>query len=1451
MKNITKTLLFAALLFFNLSAYGQEGKEIEKVTISSPTAATLGKYADIPVNKNTGIPDISIPIYTVNSGAIKLPISLSHHASGLKVQEISGWVGSGFSLQAGGAITRTVRGLPDDRSNVLIQTKAHYVDYGYSNYFYNRGDSVISDIDFANGVLDGEPDLFFFNFNGYSGKFYFNDDRTPVLVPEQDIKIEVGMTEQSGKIEGFTITTPDGSKYFFGKNGNTGSVVPIEKTSVYSSRYGKISGTPISSWFLNKIQSADGLFSIVFAYQEEKYSYYTISPQEISGQYKDIYPPDKRDAYLVKNSFEGVRLNEIKFPNGSVRFVASASARQDLARYDPNNIIEYPNTEARALKEIQITAGDQFCKKFIFHHDYFSAYGFVPRVTYEAGITTQSDLKRLKLDSLEEVSCDLTVKAGKYKFSYFGETVASTLSYAQDYWGFNNGMNTNTTIIPDIRENGNLVKGADRKPSWPSMRAGTLKAITYPMGGVTIFDFEPHYTYTNYINYTTVSQNIHLGGDGNIFRSVPESLTLVTDGSGVLVDINNMSPINDGYVSIYDPNGILSGIGISCYKGQTRKEFVSLSAGTYSVKLSFSQAGGNPSGYPLSVSIGKNVSYSVNENSMVGGLRIKTITNQTSSTETPIVTSYSYLRDDGNSSGELYERPTFAMIKRNDMLKLVKDDGPFNANYTPYCNMNGCSNCEIAGSLMSYVKSGGDLRPMKSTQGQHIGYTQVKVSQTGNGYSQYNYYWSKFLQYPYISGPPGAVANIVVNTKVCDPNTPNYPTVPLPFEYQKGLPQFESHFDENGKPLKSIQYDYIFRENPISTPGYIVVNNERFWGSFYNLNTGRKMEEKIIETVYLPNGNDTTYKILYYRSPYHNQTTEAVTISSDGDTVTTKKQYVFDYQIPALQAIDPGVNTYLSKEITAKAALDQAITDAEINHRGNRWIALQRYKRAKVNARSEFISYRRTQFSDQINNSKTIHDAAKASAGITLKPILQMQDNFQNSTVETSKWRKNRITGAYYTSYMTDAVTAAVYPNTNEVIDFSAVELTFGHSKLSGSNITKDSRYRFENSVKYASGNIAETKAKKESPTTYLWGYQYQYPIAEITNANYSDVVSAIGGQTAIDQLNSTTVSENFIKQIMTTLRTHLRSAQVTSYTYKPLVGMSSKTNATGQTEYYDYDGFGRLSAIRDHQGNIVQTFCYNYKGVRVDCNLVSSEVPGTTDKVTIKLQSLTGSTNLSYVSVRHNVTGQIVPPVKFPDNTTQEVLLQIPRAELMSGKLSLEFNSRVYKPLTPEYRPAVDYTYKLTPAGPLWKISDGTGMNMGKLLTVPLLPIWFLPGQDFAITMDFESPPVVVPGSDFYPSSNFALQSNNVTLSGGRVTGSLVLRSLSAPSVNAGGFAYAGAFSDDSYLPSAGRQFISGNWLCEIQAGVLPRLYIKWIGSGSPAWSSGSTVSLIINYNK
>jgi YD repeat-containing protein len=64
----------------------------------------------------------------------------------------------------------------------------------------------------------------------------------------------------------------------------------------------------------------------------------------------------------------------------------------------------------------------------------------------------------------------------------------------------------------------------------------------------------------------------------------------------------------------------------------------------------------------------------------------------------------------------------------------------------------------------------------------------------------------------------------------------------------------------------------------------------------------------------------------------------------------------------------------------------------------------------------------------------------------------------------------------------------------------------------------------------------------------------------------------------------------------LTAIRNALPNAMVTTYTYKPLIGLASVTDAKGYTMYYEYDSFGRLSAVKDADGKIVSENEYHYK---------------------------------------------------------------------------------------------------------------------------------------------------------------------------------------------------------------------------------------------------------------
>jgi YD repeat-containing protein len=115
----------------------------------------------------------------------------------------------------------------------------------------------------------------------------------------------------------------------------------------------------------------------------------------------------------------------------------------------------------------------------------------------------------------------------------------------------------------------------------------------------------------------------------------------------------------------------------------------------------------------------------------------------------------------------------------------------------------------------------------------------------------------------------------------------------------------------------------------------------------------------------------------------------------------------------------------------------------------------------------------------------------------------------------------------------------------------------------------------------------------------YLWSYNSQYPVAEIKNATYADAEAAAKTVFGVASANalSTLATPNEAKLKDGSLQRALPNALVTTYTYKPLVGMLTATDPSGATVFYEYDSFGRLKWTKDTDGNIIQEYNYHYRG--------------------------------------------------------------------------------------------------------------------------------------------------------------------------------------------------------------------------------------------------------------
>ncbi|WP_062053183.1 RHS repeat domain-containing protein [Aquimarina longa] len=137
-----------------------------------------------------------------------------------------------------------------------------------------------------------------------------------------------------------------------------------------------------------------------------------------------------------------------------------------------------------------------------------------------------------------------------------------------------------------------------------------------------------------------------------------------------------------------------------------------------------------------------------------------------------------------------------------------------------------------------------------------------------------------------------------------------------------------------------------------------------------------------------------------------------------------------------------------------------------------------------------------------------------------------------------------------------------------------------------------------------ASGNVISVSQTNGTEISYIYGYKNSVIIAALKNVSYQDIPQAT--ITQLQQLSDNdkdTATEQTLKDALDALRTTFTQGQITTYTYTPLIGVTSITNPAGMTTYYQYDDFNRLQTIKDHYGKILKEYCYGYKGVSNPCN--------------------------------------------------------------------------------------------------------------------------------------------------------------------------------------------------------------------------------------------------------
>ncbi|NML38575.1 hypothetical protein HHL17_15305 [Chitinophaga sp. G-6-1-13] len=119
--SLYRFVMVAMLLFTATVSSGQMASVYDAPVVfpKSPTAAGVDKFGDYPVNQFSGLPQISINLYEITAGALKVPITLSYHAAGFRVNEKAGWAGLGWTVWQAGKLHAKLWGIRTKSRQVI------------------------------------------------------------------------------------------------------------------------------------------------------------------------------------------------------------------------------------------------------------------------------------------------------------------------------------------------------------------------------------------------------------------------------------------------------------------------------------------------------------------------------------------------------------------------------------------------------------------------------------------------------------------------------------------------------------------------------------------------------------------------------------------------------------------------------------------------------------------------------------------------------------------------------------------------------------------------------------------------------------------------------------------------------------------------------------------------------------------------------------------------------------------------------------------------------------------------------------------------------------------------------------------------------------------------------------------------------------------------------------
>lgn len=464
-------------IFFLLVSLGRTiGQEVSlPITVPAimppaPQAEAFLRYGSIPVDYSTGVPNISVPLYTLRANQLELPINISYHASGNKVNDVASPVGLGWVLNAGGIIVQTINGSEDSypisfqfnsvsgAANLLAsqanQTDGRWLSYAANARFGNFGDIA--------------SDRYYYNFNGHSGYFRHNMTNNDIeTIPYSSLKIIRNSTQS------ITITDTEGISWAFTHMG--------QQTAPNLA----VSGT--KEYYLTSVSLPGITDAVVFTYVNSD-EYFIYSNTE-TARYGPLFhqfvwqaqPPDPWVLLEFTRDYTNARHPAPLHGQMSIK----APLLTGIQWKNEVVTLNYSKTRTDQMKErlthIRINKAGNLKDIYFDNNEYLG---------------TSAQNYRMLLT-------DLSIGDQKYHFTYNLTPLpdypsATWANFSEDFWGYyngihsyhipfqwTNGVHTATQYIPSVRSYLPI-----REPDTVLTQAGIIQSLTYPTGGKTVFEFE-------------------------------------------------------------------------------------------------------------------------------------------------------------------------------------------------------------------------------------------------------------------------------------------------------------------------------------------------------------------------------------------------------------------------------------------------------------------------------------------------------------------------------------------------------------------------------------------------------------------------------------------------------------------------------------------------------------------------------------------------------------------------------------------------------------------------------------------------------------------------------------------------------------------------------------------------------------------------------------------------